>query len=72
MIISMTMEAMANYSKLYKVVNDNNSYVVIEKKTDHRIREFFSKKKAEQYAECLALGAGFNGFTPSFIVKKVL
>ena len=55
----------------YKIVNDNNRYLVVEIKTGIPIREFFSKRKAMEYATFLDNGAGFHGFTPSFIVRKV-
>ena len=64
--------AMKQSNRLYKVVNENNLFIVIEKKTNHRIKEFFSKNKATEYAQRLGLGAGFHGFTPQFMTRKVL
>ena len=60
---------MLNYSVIF--VKEKNVHVVFENKTEHFIKEFSSKKEAKNYAKNLNLGFGFDGWTPSFVLKKV-
>ena len=46
-------------------------YKVIETITDQIIRECHNEKDAKYLMRRLNLGAGFDGFTPSFILQKV-
>ena len=57
----------------YKLnVDKSNGIVsVIETMTNSTIKTFFEQKDAKEFLRHLNLGGGFDGFTPSFILKKV-
>ena len=62
----------------YKLVKKNEQtalthYEVVETNTDQVIRKFSVDKQPEARAfmRSLNLGAGFNGFTPSFFLTEV-
>jgi len=46
-------------------------YNVIETTTSQIIKTFMDPKEAKDYMRFLNLGGAFDGFTPSFLVKKV-
>ena len=54
----------------YKIVENNKEYHVLEKQTESIIRLFKKKKEAVEYCRFLNLGGAFDGFTPSFFLKK--
>lgn len=53
-------------------VNVENDFIwqVTEVPTDQVIREFFFEDDALEYANFLANGGAFDGWTPSFILRQ--
>lgn len=56
----------------YSVVENNNTFNVIENTTGLIISSFCDKVLAKKRMKTLNMGAGFDGWTPEFIVKKVV
>lgn len=56
---------------MYKLVKEDNLFVIREKKTDSIIRS--SDKREELYPLYRRLlgGTAFNGFTPSFFLQSI-
>lgn len=61
---------MINYKIVEKEMNDRKTYHIFEKQTENTICFFAKKKDAVEYCRFLNLGGGFDGFTPSFLLKK--
>ena len=55
----------------YKIVNENNTYNVFETATEQVIRSFFTVDEAKKFLRHLNLGGGFDGWSPSFFLKKI-
>jgi hypothetical protein len=55
----------------YKVKNNSNIFEVLEIRTDQVIAKFPTQKEAKELLRHLNLGGGFDGWTPSFILKQV-
>ena len=55
----------------YKIVNENNTYNVFETATEQVIRSFFTVDEAKKFLRHLNLGGGFDGWSPSFFMKKI-
>lgn len=57
---------------LYPEDSENNcpNYKIIEKDTELQIYETVSYDKTRSMCRSLNLGAGFNGWTPSFFTTK--
>jgi len=56
----------------YKIINNpNNVFNVIETATNQIIGAFGTQEEAKDYMRFLNLVGAFDGFTPSFLVKKV-
>jgi len=51
--------------------NSDNLFNVIETATSQIIKTFTDQKEAKNYMRFLNLGGSFDGFTPSFLVKKI-
>jgi hypothetical protein len=51
---------------------DSNKYDVLETTTDQVIKSFAGEKftEARAFMRHLNLGGGFDGFTPSFLIKN--
>jgi hypothetical protein len=47
-------------------------YKVLETATNQIIERFKTQKDAKDFMRHLNLGGGFDGFTPTFMLKKVL
>jgi len=54
----------------YKVVQEGQDFFIKEVQTDQLIMLLDSKKEAIQIVSKLNLGAGFDGFTPRFILTE--
>lgn len=57
-------------SNKYKVVWQDNVYNVLEEETNQVIKQFLRKVDALKVSMFLNNGGGFDGWTPSFILKK--
>lgn len=55
----------------YRVVEGSN-YTVVETTTEQIINTFSTMKEAKNYMRYLNLGGGFDGWTPQFMLKKVV
>jgi hypothetical protein len=56
----------------YKIINNSdNLFNVIETATSQIIKSFEDQKEAKDYMRFLNLGGAFDGFTPSFLAKKL-
>ena len=55
----------------YKIVNESNTYNVFETATEQVIRSFFTVDEAKKFLRHLNLGGGFDGWSPSFFLKKI-
>jgi hypothetical protein len=56
----------------YKIKsNPNNFFEVIETPTDQVVGVFPLMKEAKDFLRHLNFGGGFDGWTPSFFLKKV-
>jgi hypothetical protein len=55
-------------------INMNGDFLweVHETATDHTIDRFFFEEDAADLAEALESGFGFNGWTPRFVLNKVV
>lgn len=51
--------------------NDELLWLVYENTSDQVVAEFFFEEDAQDLCSFLDKGGGFNGFTPSFILRKV-
>lgn len=54
----------------YKLIEKSDLYQIFETKTSQVIESFSDKEKARKYLRYLNLGGSFDGFTPSFMLKK--
>jgi len=62
---------MKNY-RVYPTQDDENFYWnVYENVTGQIVSSFWFEEDAIEYAKNLEKGAGFAGFTPAFILRKV-
>lgn len=50
--------------------NKNGKFDIIEKPTEQIIMSFDTKEKAKERTTELNKGRGFDGFTPSFFLRK--
>lgn len=55
----------------YKVISSGTKFSVKEIKTEQIIASFKTHKEAKQLVNQFNGGKGFNGWTPSFVTKKV-
>jgi len=54
----------------YKIVEKDKKFLVIETKTDQIIDQYNTRQEAKERLRFLNLGGAFDGFSPSFILKK--
>lgn len=54
----------------YSVVEDNNTFKVIENTTGLTIKTYKIKEDARKLMKSLNIGAGFDSWTPAFILKS--
>lgn len=45
-------------------------YAVVERATDQTIKQFDTLEEATKFAKSLRTGQGFDGWTPSFMLKN--
>ena len=59
---------------LHKVTDENNvtMYGIVEEATKYVINAFLFEDEADKYYKFLSNGGAFNGFTPEFILRKVV
>jgi hypothetical protein len=59
----------------YKIVETSEKnclvYNVVENMTDQIVRSFSVHKEAKKLLRHLNLGGGFDGWTPTFFLKKI-
>jgi len=55
----------------YKMKVDNGVHQVLETSTEQIIKTFDNKDSCRKFMRRLNLGSGFDGFTPSFFLKKI-
>ena len=55
----------------YKIKNEGNLFEVLETATQYVIGSFNTQKEAKEFLRHLNLGGGFDGWTPSFVLKKI-
>ena len=55
----------------YKIKNNNNVFDVLETATNQIIASFPTQKEAKDLLRKLNLGGGFDGWTPTFILKTI-
>lgn len=55
----------------YKIVMNSVNFDVIETCTEQVIRTFEAHKEAKKFLRHLNLGGGFDGWTPTFFLKKI-
>lgn len=58
--------------KVAIATSDNHDYLVHEKTSDQYIKGFKTKEDAKKLMRHLNMGGGFDGWTPEFILKKVV
>lgn len=57
----------------YKIKKEENGiFYVIENATEHVIKVFVNKSKANDFMKKLVKGFGFNGWTPAFFLVPKL
>jgi hypothetical protein len=56
----------------YKIItNPGHFFDVVETNTNQIIRTFTAHQEAKSYMRFLNLGGGFDGYTPSFLIKNI-
>jgi hypothetical protein len=55
----------------YKIRNNSNRFEVFETTTNQLIGAFPTQKEAKDLLRHLNLGGGFDGWTPTFILKTI-
>jgi len=63
---------MDNYYVLPLEVNSDYIWCVMENKTEQLIKAFEFEEDALDYANFLESGGGFDGFTPTFVLREVV
>lgn len=56
----------------YYVTKTDDTWSVIETQTEMVVDSFGEKSLALEFCDFLNAGGGFDGFTPTFMLKKVL
>jgi hypothetical protein len=55
----------------YKLLKEENDFLVREETTEQVIDSFGDYTEARWYCKFLNLGGAFDGWTPSFVLKKI-
>jgi hypothetical protein len=55
----------------YKIVKNNRRFTIVEIATTQTIDSFSTEKEAKKFMRHLNSGGGFDGWSPTFIAKKV-
>jgi hypothetical protein len=53
----------------YRINSKKNIFEVYETATEQVIKSFSDAKEAKKFMKSLNLGSGFDGWTPSFVLK---
>lgn len=56
----------------YKLKESSGKFQVYETSTEQVIKTFSTKTEARSFMKRLNLGAGFDGWSPTFILRDVL
>lgn len=54
----------------YKIISTSELYQILETATDQVIESFPTKEEARKMLRHFNLGGGFDGYTPTFMVKN--
>ena len=55
----------------YKIVEKDKKFLVLETRTEQLMGEYSNRQDAKTQLRFLNLGGAFDGFSPTFILKKV-
>ena len=55
----------------YKIFESNSKFEVIETTTGQRVKAFALMAEAKKFMRHLNLGGGFDGWTPTFLLKNI-
>lgn len=55
----------------YKIEEINSNFVVVETQTEQIVRAFNTRDKARKFMKFLNLGGAFDGWTPTFFLKRL-
>ena len=55
----------------YKISENNSLYEVIETTTGQKVKAFMLMTEAKKFMRHLNLGGGFDGWTPTFLLKNI-
>lgn len=55
----------------YKIVSNSGNFDVIENMTEQTVRSFTDQKEARKLLRHLNLGGGFDGWSPSFMIRDM-
>jgi diaminopimelate decarboxylase len=55
----------------YKIKSNNNLFEVVETATNQIVGKFADQKAAKELLRHLNLGGGFDGWSPTFILKTI-
>lgn len=55
----------------YRIIQNNKDISIFETRTETIIKTFKEYKKAKKFMKHLNLGGGFDGWSPTFILKSV-
>ena len=61
-----------NYYVMPLEVESDFIWCVMENQTEQLVRAFEFEDEAEEYCSFLNRGGGFDGFTPSFVLREVV
>ena len=56
----------------YRVEQERNDHIIIEKDTELTVAKYRSNREARRICRSLNLGSGFNGLTPAFFCEGVV
>ena len=56
---------------IYKIIEDKGVYNIFETTTEQIVKTFTDNAEARKFLRHLNLGGGFEGWTPTFFLKKV-
>lgn len=55
----------------YKIIKVDDQYSVLETTTDQIVFSHKDREESKKAMRHMNLGGGFDGFTPSFMIKKI-
>jgi hypothetical protein len=54
----------------YKIIEKAGKFSVMEKPTEQSVGKFENREEAREFLRHLNFGGGFDGWTPTFMMKK--